>query len=178
MTASGTLYKRQLVHTFWLPFLLHIFLHINPETQIWCCVFLLLCVLMLISILDPEDMGYILEMAEPWIRCSFVSENFLECSCHPSTWLSLNFSTGQKLFPSYLSHCYWHFAFFCCLQLKGILMWHICMKSGNRKVALDIYIFQETLIFLHSRMYLLVTCKHLGLLLPLLLLLSGWILDG
>ena len=42
----------------------------------------LLCVLMLTDVLDPEDIGHILEMAELWITYSFV--NFLEYSCHPS----------------------------------------------------------------------------------------------
>ena len=55
--------------------------------------------------------GHILEMAELWIAYSFV--NFLEYSCHLSAWLSVNFSTREKLFPSYRSHCY--FAFFYCL---------------------------------------------------------------
>ena len=76
-----------------------------------------------------EDIGRMLEMAELWITYSFV--NFLEYSCHPSAWLSVNLSTREKLFPSYISHCY--FAFFYCLQLKGILMCQICMKNGNRK---------------------------------------------
>ena len=104
----------------------------------------LLCVLMLTDVLDSEDIGRMLEMAELWITYSFV--NFLEYSCHPSAWLSVNFSTREKLFPSYISHCY--FAFFYCLQLKGILCAKSVWRMEIRKMALDSYIFLERLIFL------------------------------
>lgn len=125
------------------------------------------------DVLESEDMGHTLEMAERWIWYNFVLWE-LSGTESPSQHLTISeFLRKRAIASIFLSH--WYFAFFCCLQVLLIPMCRISLKSENR-ILLGIYTFQERLTFVPVRTYL--PPANTGLPPVLTLLLSWWTLSG
>lgn len=123
------------------------------------------------AILNPEDMGHILEIAEQWIRDSFCLWE-LSGTELPSQHLTVSKFLLKREINSILLKSLLFFIFL--LFTVEILVCHISVKSGNRKDGIT-YLYFSRKIHLHS--YLCVTCEHLSLLPLLLPLFSSWTLD-